>query len=126
MPPTRGDSDGPSGAGRVYAGAGMQRPARGGLQGKGRAPRPVRQRRDHGSGSVAAEGWRFPERTPEGASRGGSIVLKAKGERIVMPALGSLELPLRAQLQADGGTCWEATFTTPTVDTTTDFRATSG
>jgi uncharacterized delta-60 repeat protein len=37
------------------------------------------------------------------------IVLKAKGEHVPMPAL-PLAVPLRAQMQSQSGTCWEATF----------------
>ena len=51
------------------------------------------------------------------------VSLKGKGLNIPMPPLGALALPLTTQLQAENGECYEATTTTPTVDTTTLFKA---
>jgi hypothetical protein len=55
----------------------------------------------------------------------GRISLKAAGENLAMPTLGALALPLRAQLQAGTGACWEATFATPTENKAQQFRARS-
>jgi YVTN family beta-propeller protein len=51
------------------------------------------------------------------------VSLKGKGGNIPMPALGSLALPLTAQLQSENGTCWEMTTTTPSSNTTALFKA---
>src|SRR5262249_5102992 len=54
--------------------------------------------------------YRDIERTPEGIDRlqlqaggsgGGRIIVKGTGERLAMPAIGSLAFPVRVQLQAD-------------------------
>jgi YVTN family beta-propeller protein len=49
--------------------------------------------------------------------------LKAKGSNIPLPALGFLALPLTTQLQSRNGQCYEATTTTPSVNTTALFKA---
>jgi uncharacterized delta-60 repeat protein len=63
--------------------------------------------------------YRDAEATPDGivaldakAGDAGAAkaVLKAKGAAVPMPALGAFALPLRAQLQSEGGTCLEAVF----------------
>src|SRR5262245_35636864 len=54
-----------------------------------------------------------------------SMSLKGKGDNIPMPPLGTLALPLRAQLQSGNGQCWEGTFSTPTINTTAQFKAKS-
>jgi len=70
---------------------------------------------------VGFTGWQYtdPEGTPEGLRRvrlragaaGASrLVLKGKGPYLSLPPLGTLGLPLRTQLQASGGSCWEAVF----------------
>ncbi len=78
--------------------------------------------------------YRDRELTPEGVARltlkppaggVGRITLKATGDYLAMPALGGFVLPLRAQLQAGTGACWEATFSTPTDDSAQQFRARS-
>jgi hypothetical protein len=51
------------------------------------------------------------------------ISLKGKGPNIPMPSLGSLALPLTTQMQSENGVCWEATTTTPSVNTTSLFKA---
>jgi len=54
-----------------------------------------------------------------------SVSVKGKGENIPLPALGALALPLRAQLQSENGQCYEGTFSTPSVNTPTQFKAKS-
>lgn len=49
--------------------------------------------------------------------------LKSKGPNVPLPALGSFALPLTTQLQSRNGQCWEATTTTPSVNTTALFKA---
>ena len=76
-------------------------------------------------------GYRDPERTPGGLDKLGlgasadqvRMLLKGKGPYLDMPALGSLVLPLRAQLQASNGSCWEATFSVPSVNDGEEFRS---
>ena len=46
-----------------------------------------------------------------GADGRATITLKARGPRLVAPPL-PLTLPLRVQLWADGGACWEARYDT--------------
>ena len=58
-----------------------------------------------------------------GSTRPGKLSLKATGENLAMPALGAFALPLRVQLQADTGKCWEATFGTPSENSIAEFRA---
>jgi hypothetical protein len=64
-------------------------------------------------------GYKDPLRDPDGVDK---ITLKAgaatkakvqvsmKGSGVPLPALGSLGLPLQAQVQGEQGTCWEASF----------------
>jgi hypothetical protein len=70
--------------------------------------------------SAGAKGFIYRDRelTPDGVAKlvlvpdpGGSarILLKAKGGLLPLPGLGGLDLPLVAQLQANGR-CWAATF----------------
>jgi len=71
------------------------------------------------------------ERTPNGI---GTLVLSAKpprtriklrarGPLLGMPPLGSLELPVRVQIQRTGAACWEATFDTLRLSTSDMFKA---
>ena len=43
----------------------------------------------------------------------------------LLVAVISLALPLTAQLQSENGQCWEGTFSTPTVNTSAQFKAKS-
>lgn len=52
------------------------------------------------------------------------LKLKARGYLLELPAPGSLDLPVRVQIQRAGNACWEATFDTPNVNTSADFEAT--
>ena len=58
---------------------------------------------------------------------GVSLTLKAKGDPVEMPSLTALALPLRAQLQSEGGLCLEATYSTAEVvkNTGTEFKGKS-
>jgi hypothetical protein len=60
-----------------------------------------------------------------GDARRAVIVLSGKGQNLMLPPLLSLTTPLRVQLQAANGQCWEATYSTPLVSTGEEFRATS-
>ena len=51
------------------------------------------------------------------------IKLKARGPLLGLPAFGSLDLPVRVQLQRTGTACWEATFDTPRLSTGDMFKA---
>jgi YVTN family beta-propeller protein len=51
--------------------------------------------------------------------------LKGKGANIPMPALGSFALPLTTQLQSGNGQCYEATMSTPSVNTSLIFKSKS-
>jgi hypothetical protein len=52
-----------------------------------------------------------------------TIKVKGKGPSLGLPALGTLALPVRVQLQRSGGACWEATHATPRVSTPETFQA---
>jgi hypothetical protein len=75
--------------------------------------------------------YRDAERTPGGLAKIGlrasadqvKILLKGRGPYLDMPALGSVVLPLRAQLQAGNGSCWEATFSMPLANDAQKFRS---
>lgn len=86
-------------------------------------------------GGAVPKGVRYKNRaaTPDGIgvllAKAGSAgqakaSLKAKGDPVPMPALGTLALPLRAQLRTDGGLCLEATFSAAGVvkNGTTEFK----
>ena len=71
--------------------------------------------------AAGASGWRYTdgEGSPDGltmlllrAGRAGAsrLALKAKGTNLSLPPLGGLALPLRTQLRAGTGACWEAQF----------------
>jgi hypothetical protein len=49
--------------------------------------------------------------------------IKGKGANIPMPALGSFALPLTTQLQSGNGQCYEATMSTPSVNTSLIFKS---
>src|SRR5262249_49484115 len=54
------------------------------------------------------------------------MTLKGKGANIPMPALGgALVLPLKTQLQSENGQCYEATFSSASVNTSVLFKAKS-
>jgi len=76
--------------------------------------------------------YRDRDRTPDGLDlivpRAGAvgkakIIVKGKGENLRLPAL-PLSLPIRVQLHAGTGTCWEATYSAKQfqTNTPTDFR----
>jgi hypothetical protein len=64
-----------------------------------------------------------------GASGKAKLKLKAKGVRLTGRSFGlpttPVPLPLRAQLQAAGGRCWEATFDAASENTGGRFKAKS-
>jgi uncharacterized delta-60 repeat protein len=73
------------------------------------------------------------ERTPDGisalslgadAGEATNITLKARGDLLDLPALDTLQLPVRVQIQRSGEACWEATFEAPRVNTAERFQAT--
>ncbi len=50
----------------------------------------------------------------EGANGKANIVLKGKGGRLQMPALGTLTSPVTVQLvHGASGRCWQAVYSTP-------------
>jgi len=51
------------------------------------------------------------------------ITAKGKGAGLAMPSLENLPLPVRVQLQANR--CWEAVYSTPTIDNAAIFKASS-
>src|SRR5262249_15848923 len=60
-----------------------------------------------------------------GLAGAAKLSLKGKGAHLMMPHLGALALPLTAQLQSENGQCWEGAFSTPTTNTSTQFKAKS-
>lgn len=84
---------------------------------------------------ISTKGYSYKDkdRTPDGmeklslkagTSGAAKISAKGKGELLDMPSLGSVALPVVVQLKGPG-TCWEATFSTPILDTTEQFKAKS-
>lgn len=82
-------------------------------------------------GAGALGGWKLKDK--EGTSDGvtqltlkpGSTVkakLTGKGERLRMPGM-PIAGSLHVRLQSESGKCWEATFASPTRNTTTDYKA---
>src|SRR4029453_8695057 len=59
-----------------------------------------------------------------GIAGAAKIAAKGKGTALVMPTLGSLPLPITAQLRG-AGDCWEATYSTSITNTTAQFKAKS-
>jgi len=54
------------------------------------------------------------------------ITLGGRGESLPIPTLGVLDLPIRVQMDSsETGACWEATFSTATLDTPLKFKARS-
>jgi hypothetical protein len=54
------------------------------------------------------------------------VILSGRGANLPAPTLGTLELPLRIQLDSlETGACWEATFSAATIDTSQRFKARS-
>ena len=82
-------------------------------------------------------GWRFRSKVgaPDGITgvmlKAATTPLKAKVRVRAMNSPGFPLLPLQAdpsvvaQFRTSLGTCWGATFSTPTVNTTTEFKAKS-
>ena len=59
-----------------------------------------------------------------GAAGTAKMAAKGKGVNLHMPALGSLALPIEAQLRG-AGQCWAATYSTAVVNTPEQFKAKS-
>ena len=57
-----------------------------------------------------------------GAAGQSKILFKTKGDMVPIPTL-PLVAPVTVQLQNADGTCWTATYSTPTLNTTSMFRA---
>jgi cysteine-rich repeat protein len=85
--------------------------------------------------TIVGKGYSYKDkdRTPDGMEKlsltsgvagAAKISAKGKAERLNMPTLGSLALPIEAQLRG-AGQCWGATYSTPTVNTTAQFKAKS-
>jgi cysteine-rich repeat protein len=77
--------------------------------------------------------YKDKDRTPDGmeklqlvagAAGSAKISLKGKAERLEMPTLGALSLPLTVQFRG-GGQCWGASFSTPLASTSEQFKAKS-
>jgi hypothetical protein len=77
--------------------------------------------------------YKDKEASPDGITKLGlraglagkaKVTLKGKGLLVTLPPLGpgSHTLPLKAQLRT-AGQCWEANFSTATVDTSTQWKA---
>ena len=78
-------------------------------------------------------GYKDKDRTPHGMEKlqlvsgiagAAKTSAKGKGDLLEMPTLGSLALPVRAQLRGAGG-CWGATYSTAIVNTSEQFKAKS-
>ena len=85
--------------------------------------------------TIPGKGYSYKDkqRTPDGMEKvsltsglagAAKMSAKGKGDHLDMPALGSLALPIRAQLHG-AGLCWEATYSTATVNTSLQFKAKS-
>jgi hypothetical protein len=59
-----------------------------------------------------------------GAASKAKIAFKGKGPTLALPALG-LATPVRVQLQAGSGACWESTFSTSQQNSGATFKAKS-
>jgi cysteine-rich repeat protein len=59
-----------------------------------------------------------------GIAGAAKIAAKGKGAALVMPPLGSVPLPITAQLRG-AGECWEATYSTAITNTSAQFKAKS-
>jgi predicted AlkP superfamily pyrophosphatase or phosphodiesterase len=79
-------------------------------------------------------GFRYADRdlTPDGLLKlmlksgdagKSKLIVKGKGEPLVLPSLPIQSLPVTVQLVREGGTCWQATFGTTLRNTTEQFRA---
>jgi 6-phosphogluconolactonase (cycloisomerase 2 family) len=80
---------------------------------------------------AAGYDYRDPSRTPEGALEmklrtgvdgSARVIMRGSGEHVGLPVL-PLGLPVRVQLQASNGECWEATYSAAQVNTSTGFVA---
>lgn len=60
-----------------------------------------------------------------GADGKARVLVKARGPNVGLPTPPGVELPVVVQLQREGGACWEASYTTATVETDTRFKAKS-
>jgi cysteine-rich repeat protein len=85
--------------------------------------------------TIIGKGYTYKDkdRTPDGMEKlqltsgiagAAKISAKGKGDNLVMPVLGSLATPIEAQLRG-AGLCWSATYSTPIVNTTAQFKAKS-
>jgi len=83
-----------------------------------------------------ARGWRYRDATRSqgglekmllrpGADGQARIVVKGSGPNIGLPTPLGVDLPVVVQLQRDGGACWGASYTTPSIRTDTRFKAKS-
>jgi cysteine-rich repeat protein len=83
--------------------------------------------------TIPAKGYSYKDklRTPDGMEKlsvisgiagAAKISAKGKAEHLNMPTLGSLALPIQAQLRG-AGQCWEATYSTALVNTSLQFKA---
>ena len=59
-----------------------------------------------------------------GTAGNAQIIVKGRGSQLDMPAL-PVTLPVRAQLIGSNGTCFEATYSTPTRNESDQFTAKS-
>ena len=59
-----------------------------------------------------------------GAAGKAKIAFKGKGQNLALPPLG-LVTPVRVQLHAGNGQCWESTFSTSSQNSTVLFKAKS-
>jgi cysteine-rich repeat protein len=85
--------------------------------------------------TVTGKGYVYKDkdRTPHGMEKlqltsgiagAAKISAKGKGDLLEMPALGSLPLPIEAQVRGAGG-CWGANYSTSITNTTAQFKAKS-
>jgi len=85
--------------------------------------------------TIAGKGYGYKNklRTPDGMEKlslasgiagAAKISAKGKAEHLNMPVLGSLALPIQAQLRG-AGQCWGATYSTSLVNTPLQFKAKS-
>jgi hypothetical protein len=102
-----------------------------------RSQRPANTRKILTGGYATGFRYRDPDRTPDGAhtlvlkSGAGSATIRFKGAGDLLsdrpgglPA-PPLAVPLRVQLQAAGGACWESAFSNPQTNESGRFDARS-
>jgi len=61
-----------------------------------------------------------------GAAGKAKTVVKGRGANLDMPSPLDVTVPVRVQLQAENGQCWEATYTSAQQDREDVFRAKGG